>query len=76
LDEVNVGYAEACTMSELDDKINRFKEYHAKNPDKVKALLWYSGNELNEGGQTIVPKLRRDGSIDSSVLDTISKHLD
>lgn len=71
------GYIEGATLEQLSRKTKLVGEFAKKYPDKVPAILWYAGNELLECGErSLVPKRLRNGSIDSSTLDTIAKHLE
>jgi hypothetical protein len=71
-----VGIVESATVDQIDKKLFLMKDFIKKYPEKVPAILWYSANEIMEGGTSIVPKRRKDGSIDTTELDAISKHLD
>ncbi|MDP1816729.1 MAG: hypothetical protein Q8K92_19910 [Leadbetterella sp.] len=71
------GYIEGATLEQLSRKTKLVGEFAKKYADKVPAILWYAGNELLECGEkSLVPKRLRNGSIDSSTLDTIAKHLE
>ena len=70
-------YTEGATMEQIDRKTKLVGEFVKKYPTKVPAILWYAGNELLECGEmSLVPKKLKNGTIDTSVLDTISKHLE
>ena len=65
-----------ATLTQLEEKLELMKVFIQKYPDKVPAILWYAANEVLESGNPIVPTKSPDGSIDTSVLDTIAKHLE
>lgn len=70
------GYIEGATLEQLARKTQLVGEFAKKYPTKVPAILWYAGNELLECGErSLVPKRLRNGTIDSSTLDTIAKFL-
>lgn len=67
-----------CTLEELAKKCKLcIDDIAIYNKDKIQipAVLWYAGNEILESGLPIVPAKREDGSIDTSVIDTISNFL-
>lgn len=71
-----VGIIEAANLDQVNRKNDLIKDFIKQYPDKVPAILWYSGNEILEGGKSLVPKKLKNGTIDTSILDTISKHLE
>ncbi|OYU68223.1 MAG: hypothetical protein CFE22_00650 [Cytophagaceae bacterium BCCC1] len=76
LDLVQGPYVEKATLPQIEQKLELMKGFIKEHPEKVPAILWYAGNEILESGNPIVPTKRRDGSIDTSMLDTIKKHLE
>ena len=70
---VTVGKA---SLPQIEQKLELMKKFIKEHPNKVPAVLWYAGNEILESGNPIVPTKGRDGSIDTSMLDTIKKHLE
>ena len=70
---VTVGKA---SLPQIEQKLELMKKFIKEHPTKVPAVLWYAGNEILESGNPIVPTKGRDGSIDTSMLDTIKKHLE
>jgi hypothetical protein len=60
----------------LEEKLELMKVFIQEYPHKVPAILWYAANEVLESGNPIVPTKSPDGKIDTSVLDTIAKHLE
>ncbi len=76
LDAVQGAYVERATLPQIEEKLELMKIFIKDHPEKVPAMLWYAGNEILESGNPIVPTKRRDGSIDTSMLDTIKKHLE
>jgi hypothetical protein len=72
----SANYIEGATLEQLARKTQLVGEFAKKYPTKVPAILWYAGNELLECGErSLVPKRLRNGTIDSSTLDTIAKFL-
>jgi len=71
-----VGVVESANMEQINRKIVYMKDFIKKYPNKVPAIIWNSGNEIMESGLSIVAKKRKDGTIDTSILDTIGKHLE
>lgn len=69
-------FVEKATLPQIEQKLELMKIFIKEHPEKVPAVLWYAGNEILESGNPIVPTKRRDGSIDTSMLDTIKKHLE
>jgi hypothetical protein len=65
-----------ASLPQIEQKLELMKGFIKEHPNNVPAILWYAGNEILESGNPIVPTKRRDGSIDTSMLDTIKKHLD
>jgi hypothetical protein len=76
LDIEPVKYVEKASLSQIDEKLELMKGFIKQYPDKVPAVLWYAANEILESGNPIVPTKRRDGSIDTSMLDAIKRHLE
>ncbi|MCP9763918.1 hypothetical protein [Lacihabitans soyangensis] len=70
---VTVGKA---SLAQIEEKLVLMKKFIVEYPNKVPAVLWYAGNEILESGNPIVPTKRKDGSIDTSMLDTIKRHLE
>ncbi len=68
-------FVEKATLPQIEKKLELMKIFIKEHPEKVPAILWYAGNEILESGNPIVPTKRIDGSIDTSILETISKHL-
>lgn len=75
LDEPRSPGCEAATLDEIKIKCELMAEFVNKNLDKVPAVLWYAGNEILEGGVSLVPKKLIDGTIDNSVLETVSRYI-
>lgn len=71
-----VGVVESANMEQINRKIVYMKDFIKMYPNKVPAIIWNSANEIMESGLSIVPKRLKDGTIDTSILDTISKHLE
>jgi hypothetical protein len=65
-----------ATLPQLEEKLELMKVFIQEYPHKVPAILWYAANEVLESGNPIVPTKSPDGKIDTSVLDTIAKHLE
>ncbi|MCP9766703.1 hypothetical protein EGI22_02200 [Lacihabitans sp. LS3-19] len=65
-----------ATLPQLEEKLELMKTFINEHPNKVPAILWYAANEVLESGNPIVPTKSPDGKIDTSVLDTIGKHLE
>lgn len=76
LDTEQAAFIEKATLPQLEEKLELMKVFIKEHPEKVPAVLWYAANEILESGNPIVPTKRRDGTIDTSVLDTIKKHLE
>jgi hypothetical protein len=76
LDAVQGTFVEKATLPQIEQKLELLKVFIKEHPEKVPAVLWYAGNEILESGNPIVPTKRKDGSIDTSMLDTIKKHLE
>jgi hypothetical protein len=66
---------EAATLDEIKIKCELMADFVNKNLDKIPAVLWYAGNEILEGGVSLVPKKLIDGTIDNSVLETVSRYI-
>lgn len=71
-----VGIITAATIGQIDKKLSLVSGFVKKYPTKVPAVLVNSGNEINESGETVVPKRLRDGRIDTSVVDTFGRWLE
>lgn len=71
-----VGIIEAASLEQVSRKCELMRDFLKKYPEKVPAIIWNSANEINESGQSMVPKLRRDGSIDTSRLDAVGRWLE
>jgi hypothetical protein len=71
-----VGVVESANMEQINRKIVYMKDFIKKYPNKVPAIIWNSGNEIMESGLSIVPKRLKNGTIDTTILDAISKHLE
>ncbi len=76
LDTEQAAFIEKASLPQLEEKLELMKGFIKEHPEKVPAVLWYAANEILESGNPIVPTKRRDGTIDTSVLDTIKKHLE
>ncbi|MDP1814393.1 MAG: hypothetical protein Q8K92_08090 [Leadbetterella sp.] len=76
LDLEQGAFVEKATLPQIEQKLELLKVFIKEHPEKVPAVLWYAGNEILESGNPIVPTKRKDGSIDTSMLDTIKKHLE
>jgi hypothetical protein len=76
LDNATVPIIQKASLAQIEKKLDLVKDFINRNPESVPALLWYAGNEILESGNPIVPTKRKDGSIDTSMLDTIKKHLE
>lgn len=76
LDAVQGAYVEKASLAQIEEKLELMKLFIKEHPTKVPAMLWYAGNEILESGNPIVPTKRKDGTIDSSLIDTIGKHLE
>lgn len=76
LDNTAAQYVEKATLAQIDQKLELMKDFIKQYPAKVPAILWYAGNEILESGNPIVPTKRPDGTIDTSMIDTIAKHLE
>ncbi len=70
-----VGIIYKANIEQINRKNILVKDFIKKYPDKVPAIIWYSANEIMEGGASIVPKILKNGTIDTTILDTIGKHL-
>ncbi len=70
-----VGIIYKANFEQINRKNILVKEFIKKYPDKVPALIWNSGNEIMETGESLVPKKLKNGTIDTSILDAVSKHL-
>jgi hypothetical protein len=66
---------DGATIQQIDNKLKLIKPFISSNTSSVPALLFYSGNEIIEGGESIVPKRKKDGTIDDSIIRAIGKHL-
>lgn len=66
---------EIATLDEIEEKCQLLYGFIEANPNEVPAVLWYAGNEILEGGESLVPKRLVDGSIDTSTIDTVSKYI-
>lgn len=75
LDATQAQYVEKATLPQIEQKLELMKAFIKEHPEKVPAILWYAGNEILESGNPIVPTRRKDGTINTSMLDTISRHL-
>lgn len=64
-----------ATPEQVNKKFDLIKPFIEKNKSIVPALLWYSGTEINEGGESFVAKKKKDGTIDTTMLDIAKKHL-
>jgi hypothetical protein len=76
LDSKTVPIIERATTAQIEQKLELMKDFIKRHSDSVPAVLWYAGNEILESGNPIVPTKRRDGSIDTSMLDAIKKHVE
>ena len=76
LDNEKVPIIQKASLAQIEQKLELVKDFINKNPQNVPAVLWYAGNEILESGNPIVPTKRKDGTIDTSMLDTIRKHLE
>lgn len=68
-------YSEKATDAEFEEQIKRTAEY-VKDNSQVKTVILYSWNEYTEGGRTVSPQLRRDGTVDDRILNILSKYLE
>lgn len=71
-----VGIIEAASVEQLSRKIESARDFVKKYHDKVPAIIVNSGNEINESGESMVPKRLRDGRIDTSRLDAFARWLE
>lgn len=76
LDSKTVPIIERATTAQIEQKLELMKDFIKRHSDSVPAILWYAGNEILESGNPIVPTKRKDGSIDTSMLDAIKKHVE
>lgn len=67
-------YSEKATDAEFEEQISRTARFVKDNP-QVKTIILYSWNEFTEGGRTVCPQLRRDGTIDDRILKILAKYL-
>lgn len=67
-------YSEKATDAEVHEQWRRLAQ-HVKGNPQVKTVYAYSWNEFSEGGRTICPQLRTDGTIDDSTLKIIAQYL-
>lgn len=79
LDQPRGPGVQACSAADLETKcklvIEDLKVYN-KDSQKLRAILWYAGNEILETGNPLVPSKRIDGSINTENLDAISKYIE
>lgn len=68
-------YSNKATDAEFEEQISRLAKYMNGNPQTKTAII-YSWNEFTEGGRTVCPQLRRDGTIDDRILRILSKYLE
>lgn len=71
-----VTLVESANFEQINRKNVLIKDFINKYPDKVPAILWYSANEILEGGKSMIPKKLKDGRIDTSILDAVGRHLE
>jgi len=68
-----VGWSvESANTEQIARKCKLMQEFIKKYPEKIPAILWYSANEINEGGRSFVPKKLKNGKIDTTELDAVS----
>lgn len=65
------GVVESANPEQIGRKSKLMQEFIKKYPEKIPAIIWYSGTELNEGGRSFVPKKLKNGSIDTTELDAV-----
>lgn len=68
-------YSEKATDAEFEEQMKRTAEY-VKDNIQVKTLILYSWNEYSEGGRTVSPQLRRNGTIDDRILKILEKYVE
>lgn len=68
-------YSEKATDDEVREQWSRLAKLCKDNPS-IKTVYAYSWDEFSEGGRTICPQLRKDGSIDDSTLKIISNYVE
>lgn len=69
----SVGWSvESANTEQIGRKCKLMQEFIKKHPEKIPAILWYSANEINEGGRSFVPKKLKNGKIDTTELDAVS----
>lgn len=68
-------YSEKATDAEFEEQISRLAKY-INGSSQTKTAIIYSWSEFTEGGRTVCPQLRRDGSVDDRILRILSKYLD
>lgn len=68
-------YSEKATDAEFEEQISRTATF-VKDNAQVKTLILYSWSEFTEGGRTVCPQLRRDGTVDDRILKILSKYTD
>lgn len=68
-------YSEKATDAEFEEQISRTAHFVEANK-MVKTVILYSWNEFSEGGRTVCPQLRRDGSVDDRILKILAKYVE
>lgn len=66
-------YSEKATGAEFEEQISRTAKFVKENT-AIKTVILYSWNEFSEGGRTVCPQLRRDGTVDDRILRILGKY--
>ena len=64
-------YTIKATNLEVKSQFSRAAGFIYNNKERIKTLIVYSWNEYGEGGRTVSPQKRLDGSIDRDILDIV-----
>jgi len=71
-----VGIIANASLEQQSRKFELVRDFILAHPGKVPAIIWNSANEINESGDSYVPKRLRNGTIDTSRLDVAKRWLE
>lgn len=69
------GYSTRATLAENRQQFEYFKNFIDQNPNQVKTMIMYSWNEHSEGGIVMCPRLNRDNTINTDLIDLAAEYL-